>query len=194
MHGSAYSKQWLWRWRHNPLRRHDDVLEAWIVLAVWLVVLVGGAVVGALTARTAEDSFDRQRRERTPVQAVVVADAPDDAPRAGTVSDQVRAKVRWTGADGATHTGTALVDRGEKAGARVTVWQDAHGALATQPPTTTEAAIEAALLGAAAAVAFAGAAVGAGAAARWVLDKHRLELWAREWELVGPRWGGHKTG
>lgn len=194
MHDSAYSRQWLWRWRHNPLRRHDDVLEAWIVLAVWLVVLVGGVLVGALTARTAEASFDRQRQERTPVQAVFVGDVPNDAPRAGTVSDQVRAKVRWTGPDGAARTGTALVDRGEKAGARVTVWQDADGTLATQPPTTTEAAIEAALLGATAAVAFAGIAVGAGAVARRVLDKHRLDLWAREWELVGPRWGGHKTG
>jgi len=30
----------LWRLRSNPLRRHDDIVEAWIVLVVWAVVLV----------------------------------------------------------------------------------------------------------------------------------------------------------
>ena len=27
------SQRW-WRWRSNPLRRHTDIVEAWIVLAV----------------------------------------------------------------------------------------------------------------------------------------------------------------
>lgn len=32
----------LWRWRRNPLRRREDVLEAWILLIVWLVVALAG--------------------------------------------------------------------------------------------------------------------------------------------------------
>jgi hypothetical protein len=194
MHGSTYSKRWLWRWRPNPLRRRDDIVEAWIVLAMWLIALVGAAVLGALTAQAADASFARQRAERSPAQAMVVADAPTDAPRAGTVSDQVRAKVRWTAPDGSVRTGVTLVDRGEKAGSQVVVWQDAQGVLATEPPSGTEALVEAALLGAAAGIAFAGTVAGAGTVVRWRLEQRRLDMWGREWELVGPRWGGHKTG
>jgi hypothetical protein len=194
MHGYRYSKHWFWRWRANPLRRRDDLVEAWIVLAVWLIALVGGIVAGTLTARASDASLAEQRAERTPVRAVVLADAPTDTARAGTVADQVRAKVRWTAPDGTTRTGVALVERGHRPGSPVVVWQDPRGTLATEPPTRTEASVEAALLGAAAAVAFAGTVMGAGAVTRWRLEKRRLDLWAREWELVGPRWGGHKTG
>ncbi|MGW7419157.1 hypothetical protein ACWGJB_03675 [Streptomyces sp. NPDC054813] len=41
--------------------------------------------------------------------------------------------------------------------------------------------------------ALAGAVFGAGAVARWRLEQRRLDLWDREWNAVGPRWG-HKTG
>ncbi|MGN5377661.1 hypothetical protein ACQ4WX_07880 [Streptomyces lasalocidi] len=34
----------LWRWRSNPLRRHSDVIEAWIILATWVFALLCGAV------------------------------------------------------------------------------------------------------------------------------------------------------
>ncbi|MFJ5775552.1 hypothetical protein [Streptomyces sp. NPDC093094] len=194
MRGNRHSRPWFWRWRANPLRRRHDVVEGWVLLAVWLLTLVGGAVAGAVTALAAGATFAEQRAERRPVQAVVVQDVPSDAPRAGTVSDEVRAKVRWTAPDGRARTGVALVDGGTRPGARVVVWQDAQGSLATRPPTGAEAAVEAGLLGTAAAVAFAGAAVGVGAVARWRLEKRCLDRWGREWELVGPRWGGHKTG
>ncbi|WP_263635550.1 hypothetical protein [Streptomyces sp. CoH27] len=36
----------LGRWRDNPLRRREDVAEAWIVVALWVVVLVGGGSAG----------------------------------------------------------------------------------------------------------------------------------------------------
>ena len=78
------------------------------------------------------------------------------------------------------------------AGSRVTVWLDAEGRLTTAPPSSTEAAIESGLLGTSAAAALAGLVFGAGAVARWRLDRHRIDEWGREWELVGPRWG-HQT-
>ncbi|MET9731065.1 hypothetical protein ABZZ79_10485 [Streptomyces sp. NPDC006458] len=194
MRDSRKSTQWLWRWRNNPLRRHDDVVEGWILLAVWLVALVGGIVAGVVTARAADATFARQRAERTAVQAVVIGGAPSDAPRAGTVSDQVRAKVRWTAPDGSARTGIALVDAGHRTGSQVVVWQDTQGTLAAAPPTRAEASVEAGLLGTAASVAFAGTALGAAAVTRWRMDKRRMDRWDREWELVGPRWGGHMTG
>ncbi|MFD7476457.1 hypothetical protein ACFV8Z_31005 [Streptomyces sp. NPDC059837] len=111
MRWSKRARQLLWRWRSNPLRRHDDVVEAWIVLAVWLVIAIGGILTGLLTAHAADASFARLRHERHSVQAVVVsATTPTAGIGADTPYDRVRATVRWTATDGSTHTGRALVD------------------------------------------------------------------------------------
>lgn len=191
MSDGTCTKKQLWRWRSNPLRRRDDIVEAWIVLAVWAVVLVGGALVGLVTARAADEVFARQRAERTSVRAVVLADVP--APATKTGGTRALARISWTTPDGATHTDKALVNTGQKAGAEVVAWLDGGGDLATEPPSPTEAAIEAGVLGTAAALGLAGAAFGAGALVRWRLDRRRIDQWGREWDLVGPRWG-HKTG
>jgi hypothetical protein len=81
----------------------------------------------------------------------------------------------------------------DNAGAKVTVWLDARGELATEPPSHTAAAVEAGVVGTAAAFGLAGTLFGAGALVRWRLDRRRIDAWGREWDLVGPRWG-NKTG
>ncbi|MCH0562272.1 hypothetical protein [Streptomyces sp. MUM 2J] len=186
-------KRRLWRWRSNPLRRHDDVVEAWVVLVVWLVIAVGGTLVGLLAAHATDEALARQRTERYPVQAVLVTDSQRAAIGDSSSGDRVTAKVRWTAPDGITHTGYALVDSGQKAGAHVVVWLDARGALAHEPPSPAEAALESALFGGAAALALAGVALGCGAMVRWRLDRRRIDAWGREWDVVEPRWG-HRTG
>lgn len=185
------TKKWLWRWQDNPLRRHDDIVEAWIVLIVWVVVLVGGAAIGLVTNRVAGDVFARQRAERHTAAAVLVDDVPGSATAGGT-SSRVMSRVRWSAPDGTSRTGKSLVVSGQRAGAKVAVWLDTSGALTNEPPSATEAGLEAGLLGFAAGVALAGTVLGAGAVARWELDRRRVEEWGREWDLVGPRWG-HKT-
>ncbi|MFE6828454.1 hypothetical protein [Streptomyces sp. NPDC057690] len=192
MPSGTYAKKRLWRWRSNPLRRRDDIVEAWIVLAVWAVFAVGGTLAGLLTAHAADEVFDRQRSERQSVRAVLLDDVPLGAPAVGGTSDRRTTTVRWTAADGSTRTGRTLVDGGLEAGSGVTVWQDGRGRLTTAPPSTTEAAIESSFLGVAAAAGLAGLVFGAGAAARWRLDRRRVEEWGRQWDQVGPRWG-HKT-
>lgn len=182
----------LWRWRSNPLRRRDDVIEAWIVLAVWAVIAVGGTVVGLVTAHAADEVFARQRAERHSVPAVLVAGSPRAVAGWGTVA-RVQATVRWTAPDGTDRTGQTPVDVGLKAGTRVDVWQDDRGRLTTAPTGTTGAALESAVLGTVAAGALAGLTLGAAAAVRWRLNRRRIDEWGREWDLVGPRWG-HKTG
>jgi hypothetical protein len=182
------TKKALWRWRNNPLRRRDDVLEAWLVLAVWALVAVGGTLAGVVTARAADDVFTRQRAERTPVRAVLLSDTP----QAAAYTYRTSAKVRWTDLDGSLHTGKTLVSSGKKAGTTIVVWTNTQGDLTTTPPSRGDAAVEAGLLGAAAALAVTGLAVGAGGGTRWWLDRRRIDQWGREWDLVGPRWG-HKT-
>ncbi|WP_432139466.1 MULTISPECIES: Rv1733c family protein [unclassified Streptomyces] len=192
MNGGSGRKPVMWRWRDNPLRRHDDVVEAWIVLVMWVLVAVGGTLAGLFTARAADDAFARQREERYAVRAELLADAPDLGARADGASTRVVAKIRWTTHEGVTRTDTALVDSGGKAGSRVQVWLDEAGRLSTEPPSATEAAVEAAVLGLAAASATSGLVVGAGSLLRWRLDRRRIDAWGREWELIGPRWD-HKT-
>ncbi|MGW2620811.1 Rv1733c family protein [Streptomyces sp. NPDC001500] len=186
-------KNRLWRWRSNPLRRRDDIVEAWIVLAVWVVFAVGGAVAALVTAHAADEVFARQRTERRSVRAVLLNDVPLGGPAIGGVSDRRTATVRWSVSDGSAQDGRTLVETGLKAGSRVTVWLDGRGRLTSAPPSSAKAAIESGCLGLGAAAGLAGLVFGAGAAARWRLDRRRVDAWGREWDQVGPRWG-HKTG
>jgi hypothetical protein len=183
------TRKWLWRWRGNPLRRREDVLEAWLVLAVWVLVAVGGTVAGVVTAAGADGVFARQRAGRTPVTAVLLVDTP----RATAHSFRSLAPVRWTAPDGSVRTDKALVESGRRAGAEVGLWTDAEGDLVTAPPSRTEASVESGLLGAASALALSGVVFGAGSVVRRGLDRRRLAQWGEEWVMVGPRWG-HRTG
>ncbi|GGJ06641.1 Rv1733c family protein [Streptomyces brasiliensis] len=193
MRAGRNARKRLWRWRSNPLRRHDDVIEAWIVLAAGAVIAVGGTVAGLVTAHTADEVFARQRAERQPVRAVLVTDAPASGPATWGAGTQARATVRWAAPDGRVRTGPTLVDTGSKAGTGVEVWQDGRGRLTNPPTESTEAAVESAVLAIGAAGAVAALTLGAGALARWRLDRRRIDSWGQEWDLVGPRWG-HKTG
>ncbi|MFJ8114188.1 hypothetical protein [Streptomyces sp. NPDC096132] len=188
----TYAKKRLWRWRDNPLRRRDDIVEAWIVLAVWTAFAAGGTAAGLVTSHAADEVFAQQRAERQPVRAVLLNDVPRAATAVGVTSDRRTATVRWTASDGTPRTGRTLVDTGLKAGTSVTVWQDGQGRLTTAPPSSTEAAIESGALGTAAAAALAGLVFGGGAVVRWRLDRRRIDGWGKEWDQVGPRWG-HKT-
>ncbi|NUR39874.1 MAG: hypothetical protein HOV73_07315, partial [Streptomyces sp.] len=73
-----------WRWRHNPLRRRSDVVEAWTTLVVILLLLVVAPLAGALTARWAHGEAQAaavaQRADRHSVRAEVVGRIPDELP------------------------------------------------------------------------------------------------------------------
>jgi hypothetical protein len=184
----------LWRWRSNPLRRHADVVEAWIVLASWTGFALGGAVVGTVTARAADESLSQARAERHSVEAVLVESTASSVTDTEGASDSaVWAKVRWTGSDRSVRTGRTMVDAGHKAGSTVLVWTDRKGNLTKEPATTTEAAVETGLLGTVAALAVGGLTLGAGRTARWRLDRKRIDQWGREWKQVGPQWQCNTT-
>ncbi|MES9523566.1 Rv1733c family protein [Streptomyces capoamus] len=180
----------LWRWRSNPLRRREDVVEAWIVLIVWALALLGGALAALVTAGAAENQYAEQRAHRHSVRAVLLADAPHGVTTKWSADSRVQGSVRWTAPDGTLRTGRTLVDGGLKAGTPVTVWQDDQGRLVlSKPAGRAEGHVEAGLFGAAAALAVAAPVFGAGAAARAWLDRRRLAHWDQEWDLVGPQWG-----
>ncbi|MFE2580566.1 hypothetical protein [Streptomyces sp. NPDC059378] len=97
-----YAKRRLWRWRDNPLRRRDDIIEAWTVLAVWSVFAVGGTAAGLVTAHAADEVFARQRAQSQPVPAVLLNDVPLAVTSIDGASDHRTATVRWTAPDGST--------------------------------------------------------------------------------------------
>ncbi|WP_324612173.1 hypothetical protein [Streptomyces sp. MMG1533] len=172
------------------MRRHTDIVEAWIVLAVWTVIALGGTLVGLVTAHAADESFAQLRRERHSVPAVLMESTFGAVPTGeGTAPERVRAKVRWTASDGSTRTGRTLVDSGRKAGSKVVIWMNSQGQLAAEPPTAGAAAAEAALFGTGAALAFGGLTFAAGRLAQWRLDQQRYDQWGREWDQAGPQWG-----
>jgi len=190
MHAGRRTAKWLWRWRSNPLRRHEDVLEAWLVLVVWAIIAVGGTLAGVVTAHAADSVFAQQRAERIPVSAVLVSDTTQPGAKSYY---RALAKVSWTLPDGSSRTGNTLVDTGLKAGSHIVVYTDRQGQLSTQPPSPSAGDVEAAVLGTTAGLGVTGLALGAGALARVRLDRRRFRQWGSEWAMVGPKWG-HKTG
>ncbi|WP_328784751.1 hypothetical protein OHQ89_46145 [Streptomyces canus] len=182
-----------WRWRRNPLRRRSDVVEAWTVLAVAALMLLGaplaGAVVGWWAHGDARAVAVTQRSERHRVRAEVVGRVPDSLPTVqGGRERSYRVTVRWTEAGGAAKTATARVPSGTDQGEKVDVWFDSRGRSVAPPPDETAVwqhtvTMGACGAGAAIAVILLGHSLVRGAAAR-----HRLAEWERDWALTEPLW------
>ncbi|MDT0481810.1 Rv1733c family protein [Streptomyces doebereineriae] len=182
-----------WRWRRNPLRRRSDVVEAWTVLAVAALMLLGAPLVGAVVGWWAHGDARAvavtQRSERHRVRAEVVGRVPDSLPTVqGGRERSYRVTVRWTEAGGAAKTATARVPSGTDQGEKVDVWFDSRGRSVAPPPDETAVwqhtvTMGACGAGAAIAVILLGHSLVRGAAAR-----HRLAEWERDWALTEPLW------
>lgn len=182
-----------WRWRRNPLRRRSDVVEAWTVLVVAVLLFVGAPLLGAATAWWAHDearaTAARERAERQRVRAEVVGRTPDRLPSVqGGGRHSFRAAVRWTEPDGTARTTAARVPAGTRHGEVVDVWIDSRGR--SVPPPADGSAVRQHSLRAGA-----GAAVGAAAVVllahngvRRVALRRRMAEWERDWARTEPQW------
>ncbi|MFI0808745.1 Rv1733c family protein [Streptomyces echinatus] len=185
-------KAWLWRWRRNPLKRRADVVEAWVVLGACLLTVLAGVLAGLAAAGSVERGLARERAERRPAVARIVALVPGSSPAQNShasAGERIWSKVRWTAADGSAHTGQVRVEPGSRAGTPVTVWTDPGGRLLSRPTSASEGAFRATLIGvlvgvSAAAVPFVG-----GLAVRGRLERRRMDAWDTEWSRLGPQWG-----
>ncbi|MER6126036.1 hypothetical protein ABT173_26100 [Streptomyces sp. NPDC001795] len=180
---------WLWRWRRNPLRRRSDALEAWVVLAVWAVTVVGGLLTGVAATHSVESGLARERAEWRPVVALLTEDAPKATAATAAGAERVWAKVRWTGSDGSSHAGQARVAAGTRTGAAVTVWTDRDGFLVTQPAGESEAQIRAAMVGVLVGMSVAAIPFVGGRIIRERLERRRMAQWDEAWAWFGPMWG-----
>ncbi|MEU6318767.1 hypothetical protein [Streptomyces sp. NPDC047009] len=180
---------WLWRWRRNPLRRRSDALEAWIVLAVWSVTVIGGVLAGLAAAHSVERGMDRERAEWRPVMALLTQDAPKSAAASAAGAERVWAKVRWTGTDGSSHAGRVRVAAGSTTGTAVTVWTDRDGSLVTEPATASQAHVRAAMVGVLVGAGVATVPFVGGRMARERLERRRMAQWDEAWARFGSTWG-----
>ncbi len=183
----------MWRWRRNPLRRRSDLTEAWAGLAVGVVMAVGAPLTGIAAAGGTHDSLAQQNADRHRVSAVLQHDAPsvDAARSSGINPDQVRTVVRWTGPDGATHTGSVVVPPGAKAKSATPVWIDARDQLTEPPLSPGQTAVQTDIMGAGAAAGFCVLGLVTHRLIRVELDRRRSRQWQREWAKVEPQWSDH---
>jgi len=180
-----------WRWRHNPLRRHSDAVEGWIVLATWATVIAGGTAAGVAGAHAMDGAVQRERAGRRPVTAVMLETAPTGVRDAATglAYDYVKAQVRWSDANGPVHTAKAVVKPGAAVGTAVTVWTNGHDRLVSAPVSPTEGAARVALAGTGFALVGGLVILVGGYAVRLRVEQRATEEWGEEWDRVGPQWG-----
>ncbi|MGW1028412.1 Rv1733c family protein [Streptomyces sp. NPDC002577] len=193
-----------WRWRHNPLRRRTDLVEAWVALAAAVLITVAvpviGVVTGDLSRRALLQSVQEQQLERHRISATVVkkvAQPPFD-PDPETAQGrgyQSRVIADWTAPDGTAHHGTVLADLKEPhVGDRFPLWTDVHGAVVGRPLDTATATTHGVLAGFGAAAAAAGLVEGTRRLIVWRMVLRRYARWDKAWEKTGPDWGRTGTG
>ncbi|MET9253987.1 hypothetical protein [Streptomyces sp. NPDC003717] len=182
-----------WRWRHNPLRRRSDVVEAWTAVAVAVLLFVGAPLAGAAAAwwghDQARDAARQQLAERHRVSATVVGPPPAALPTVQAGGQHAyRATVRWTAPGGARPTTAARVPAGTRPGDTVRVWLDSRGR-AVPPPADGAVVWQHTLtLGVCAAASTALVVLLAQALVRRVTLRRRLAEWERAWAGTEPHW------
>ncbi|WP_340384241.1 hypothetical protein U5640_40660 [Streptomyces sp. SS7] len=194
----------IWRWRHNPLCRGTDLVEAWLALSALLLVLLVAPVVGSLIGAVAQDSLQQavreQRQGRHEITATVVrreGSSPLEADPEAASGREARSRVLadWTAPDGTHRHGTVLAalktpHRGDHFG----IWTDTHGTLVARPLDSATATTHAVLAGFGASLLTAGAVEGGRRLILWRMVRRRYARWDQEWDRAGPDWGRTGTG
>jgi hypothetical protein len=184
--------------RRNPLRRRSDVVEAWTVLVVAVLLVVGAPLLGAATAwwshGQAQAIAAEQRAERYRVDAEVVGRTTDTLSSAQAGGQHsYRATVRWSTPDGTDRSATARVPVGTRQGDTVDVWLDSRGR--SVPPPTAAAAVwqHSVTIGACTTLGAALTVLLAHCAVRKVAFRRRMAEWDRDWALTEPQWTHRRT-
>ncbi|MEJ8655632.1 Rv1733c family protein [Streptomyces pratisoli] len=193
----------LWRWRHNPLRRTTDLVEAWVagaaVLLMTLAVPTTGWICGALTDDALLESARAQAAQRQPTTARVLRAAPARQSSAGDPEGAVENRVRrtvvaeWTAPDGGSRSGTLATGvRTADPGDTFPIWTDERGNPVSRPIDRDTALAHAVVAGLGAAVLAAGLVEGGRRLIVWRLMRRRYADLDRAWAKSGPDWG--RTG
>ncbi|MEU7581050.1 hypothetical protein AB0B50_26005 [Streptomyces sp. NPDC041068] len=194
----------LWRWRHNPLRRRTDLVEAWLALAALVLIVVAVPVVGALTTSLSRDalltSVRQQREERHAITGTVLrkADSPplDPDPETSSARDaHSRVHARWTAPNGALRSGVVLSDlKSPSPGDHFRLWTDEEGRVVGRPLDSATATTHAVIAGFGAATMSVALVEGARRFVLWRVMRGRYARLDQAWAKAGPDWGRTGTG
>ncbi|MER5750386.1 hypothetical protein [Streptomyces sp. NPDC002088] len=194
----------LWRWRHNPLRRGTDLVEAWVALVALLFILVVAPVIGSLVGGVAQDALQQsvrdQRAARHEVTATVVRELARsslevDPDASGARDARRRVVADWQAPDGTAHHGPVMTSLNTPhSGDHFTIWTDAHGSLVARPLDSATATTHAVLAGFGAAMLTAGLVESGRRLIVWRMVRRRYARWDQAWDRAGPDWGRTGTG
>ncbi|MET9547144.1 hypothetical protein ABZY36_17780 [Streptomyces sp. NPDC006627] len=194
----------LWRWRHNPLRRGTDLVEAWVALAALVLIVVAAPVVGTLTAGLSRDallaSVREQREARHATVGTVVRKVPapplDPDPETASARDaHSRVLARWAGPDGTDRSGVVVARLdAPRPGDHFRLWTDERGRVVGRPLDPATATTHAALAGLGAATAGVALVEGARRLVLWRIVQGRYARLDQAWAKAGPDWGRAGTG
>ena len=123
---------------HNPLRRHADRLETWIMAGLLAAFLAGAPLVAVAAGSWAHAGDLRQQRAQRSwyqVSAVLLQTAPPQSAFRHTSPPAVSVRARWTSPGGRARLGMVPVPPGSRAGSRLLVWADRSGPVAGTPLT-----------------------------------------------------------
>ncbi|MEU7024078.1 hypothetical protein ABZ990_25950 [Streptomyces sp. NPDC046203] len=195
----------LWRWRHNPLRRTTDLIEAWVALTAAVLLCLGAPLAGWTVGTAADTSLRReaktQARERfsTVARVVSVTDRRAEGPAAADPVEEHRPRPAvvavWTAPDGTPRSGTLATSRQQaRPGVTFLLWTDRSGRIAAPPMLPSVARAHALITGFTVAL-FAGILVETARrlAVRLLLRRRYARL-DRAWAEAGPDWGRTGTG
>ncbi|MGB8941850.1 MAG: hypothetical protein WCD21_16680 [Streptomyces sp.] len=194
----------LWRWRHNPLRRKTDLVEAWVACVAVLLIAVAAPLAGLAIGGASRDallqSVREQHKARHEVAGTVIRKVSrppvDPDPETSSARDRhSRVLAEWTAPDGTAHSGTVVAAlRSPDPGDRFRLWTNEHGQVVGRPLDDATASTHAALAGIGAAVAVAGLVEGVRRIAVWRIVLRRYDCWDQAWDRAGPDWGRTGTG
>ena len=146
----------LWRWRHNPLRRTTDLVEAWVALVALLLIMVAAPVLGSLVGSVAQDALQQSVRDQHQARHLVTATVVRGLGRSALEPDpetssgrDIRSRVLadWTAPDGTRQHGQVTASlKSPHVGDHFALWTDQHGRTVTRPLDSATATTHAAMM------------------------------------------------
>ncbi|TCO47135.1 hypothetical protein EV646_106375 [Kribbella antiqua] len=174
----------------SPLRRRVDRLESaivWGAVLAALLMIPTAAAIGTAVRNASERSAADQQAVLTQVRAQTLENSePVTADVPASYTSLV--KVGWTNQAGQSQEGRASVPAGTKQGTELTVWLDSSGAITTSPRRPGDSKAIGGAVGLSVAMLSWLVLAGLARLAAVPLNRRRYDDWAREWELVAPRW------
>jgi hypothetical protein len=177
----------------NPLRRPVDRWRGSIAVGLMAVFLLAGPAVDLAAASAVDHHLTttaaRQRETGYPATATIVEGASQVAGPETGWSSRAGLEARWTGPDGATHTGDVPVGR-RRAGQELDAWIGPDGHVAPAPAGPARIALVSLAAGVGAMTALAAVLGSILLLARVVIDRRCARTWDEQWREVAPVWTG----